>query len=55
MPRDLSDLCENWLALRERLMVEERPPTLLDSEQRELVHWLVMLADRICIDYEDHI
>ncbi|MEL6480781.1 MAG: hypothetical protein AAFQ75_04960 [Pseudomonadota bacterium] len=53
MPRDLSDLCEKWSELRERLLVDGKPPSELDEEQQELVLWLVMLTDRISIDFDD--
>lgn len=53
--RDLSDLCEHWTDLRAILLDREAPNQTLTGDQEALVGWLVLLADRVCLDFDRQI
>lgn len=49
--RDLSDFCREWPTFR-RALLDRNNLILLDEreEVREIVRWMHLLMDRVCID-----
>ena len=46
--RDLSDFCEHWPSLRPYVVEPEATGAVLTERHREVLEWLVLLADRVC-------
>lgn len=45
--RDLSDFCHHWPALRDRLNDDRLAELALPGDVRQIIEWLVRLADRV--------
>lgn len=45
--RDLSDFCQQWPALRRTVTDDSFAALEMPDDARQVVHWLVQLADRV--------
>jgi hypothetical protein len=50
--RDLSEFCQKWPRLRPIVSDIETTEEISSEEVREIVKWLVLLADRVCFREE---
>jgi hypothetical protein len=50
--RDLSDFCQKWVKIRRLTDNIESLEGELSREEIEVVKWLVLLADRVCLSEE---
>lgn len=47
--RDLSDFCEQWPKLKMLAEVEINAAENLSPETKKILHWLSLLADKVCL------
>ncbi|MFD2205917.1 hypothetical protein [Kiloniella antarctica] len=47
-PRDLSDFCQKWNALKIHASKEQLSKAQLSPESKEVISWLTILADKVC-------
>ena len=47
--QDLSDLCNEWTTLRELALASVSEEKICDEPEKELIGWMIKLADRVCL------
>ena len=45
---DLADFCEKWQNVRKLMSNENLMHLIKDAQAREIIFWLIRLADKIC-------